>query len=66
MKQVETGVSGLKHAATECSGESSDLSKGSVSPGWLMREMVGLEVGTRVSDTQGLDLPAYSDSIGRC
>ena len=70
VKQVATGVNGLKHAATDCSGESLELNKASVSPRWLMREVVGLEVGTktahRVSDIQSLGFSAYSESIRRC
>lgn len=59
---MATSVKGLKHAATDCSGESLESNKGAVSPRWLMREVVGLEVGTktahRVSDIQGLGFSA--------
>ena len=42
------GASGLKHAATECSGERSDLNKGAVGPRWLMRERWGVRQGQRL------------------
>ena len=48
VKEVGVGASGLKHAATECSGERSDLNKGAVSPRWLMREMWGWRQGQRL------------------
>ena len=70
VNQVATGVNGLNHAAADCSGESSEFNKGAVSPRWLMREVVGLEAGTktahRPSDIQGLGFSVYSDCIRRC
>ena len=48
VKEVGVGAGGLKHAATERSGERSDLNKGAVSPRWLMREMWGGRQGQRL------------------
>lgn len=67
VKQVETGANGLKHEATDFSGESSDLNKASVSPRWLMREMwAGARTAHRVSDIKDLDFPTYSASNWTC
>ena len=45
-KQEAVGAHRLKHAATDFSEESSDLSKAAVSARWL-REKVGLAVGMK-------------------
>ena len=70
VKEVGAGASGLKHAATERSGERSDLNKRCCRSQAADERNVGWEAGTktahRVSDRKGLDFRMYSDSVRRC